>query len=1105
MARFRVDGALIVACGACGLVRQDTRPIAIEALYGPSYYTADDPKGGYSNYVVDAEVNRRTFRRRIRAIEERLGRRGRLLDVGAALGDLVLEATAAGWDAEGVEISPYAAQVARARGAVVHTGSLEDVRLPRASFDVVTLYDTVEHADDPVALLAEARRLLRPAGLLHIVTPNVGGLQARILGRRWYHYKPGEHLFYFTPTTLRAAAERSGLRWEGWAPSGSYVTVSYVLDRLRYYAPALFGALRRWSRILRLGSLTLWTHVGEMEAWARPERRSSRRPFLFAPAPDDAGPARSAVRRVAPRAAASIGALTILGLVVRDAFAGGHAISVVALACGLVFFLYALKYYVVSASVIFLALFGDRDHSRAAPATTDGVDAPRGRHSEGYRTLRGEHLDAGGSVVPIDAFRTAGSRLPVDRQPFISIHLALYNESRVVDRLLAACTSFDYDQYEVLVVDDSTDETTRLLERWKGPRVSVIHRPSREGFKGGALQEALKRMDPRTEYVIVFDADFVPPADAIWRFLDHFGRLDPAKPADDRVAAVQGYQWHMLNASENWITKGIRAEFSGSYVLERTGQELFGAMKMISGSVYMIRADVLRRLGWSTSITEDWELTIRLYLAGYKVVYTPYIQAPAECVSTVRRLIKQRMRWAEGHTFNVKRYFGEVIASPRLTWQEKVEFLYYAPYYLQSVAFGLGTLAWVLGTFVLHQRLPIWGEILGWSLVVSNALALPLMNLAGVLLEGSLRRDALGLLSFIGLSWLLVPFQAYASVKALIERHEGGWARTPKSGHVTERIGRFRLGRVLPRELPGRQRYARRAGRVQVALVSLFVLVAVGIVTVGALSVRAASASGLREGADYLVPVVLGTALPLLLLVMGWWRLRRAAAALLMLAVCVSVNVAFLANAVPAAAAAGASSDFYLSDGRTAFGCTGAYDMYQAVPTGTGSFSYPGGSGVQDTFCSDTFAAGMVLGAGTTVANLYMWNNSASKTCNISLALLWYHASTATTTSLGTGTTSLAPKTTTQLVTTSLATLAATFLADDRLHFTVTFTSTGANCSNAGFAAGTATYPSRITSATIVPEATAGLVLLAPALPILVGAWRSRRLRAARCGSSRRS
>src|SRR5207245_2312048 len=412
---------------------------------------------------------------------------------------------------------------------------------------------------------------------------------------------------------------------------------------------------------------------------------------------------------------------------------------------------------------------------------------------------------------------------------------------------------------------------------------------------GGALQEALRRMNPKTEYVMIFDADFVPPADAIWHFLDYFGRLAKAKNSmqngnghakngnghggpqnGDCLAVVQGYQWHMLNASENWITKGVRAEFSGSYVLERAGQELFGAMKMISGSVYMIRADVLRKLGWSTSITEDWELTIRLYLAGYKVLYTPYIQAPAECVSTVQRLVKQRMRWAEGHTYNVKKYFFQVISSPNLSFKEKLEFCFYAPYYLQSVLFSFGTVTWLLGTFVFHQKLPMWGEVFGWSLILSNALALPLMNLAGVLLEGSLRRDAFGVLSFVGLSWLLVPFQAYASLKALFERNEGGWVRTPKSGHVTEAVGRFRLARLMPWELPKRSKTSGKPSRLaQFSLAAAAVLVATGIITVGALSVRAVAASGSLGDADLAIPTVLGTAIPLGVLALFWLRLRR--------------------------------------------------------------------------------------------------------------------------------------------------------------------------------------------------------------------------------------
>jgi cellulose synthase/poly-beta-1,6-N-acetylglucosamine synthase-like glycosyltransferase len=133
------------------------------------------------------------------------------------------------------------------------------------------------------------------------------------------------------------------------------------------------------------------------------------------------------------------------------------------------------------------------------------------------------------------------------------------------------------------------------------------------------------------------------------------------------IAAVQGYQWHVLNKSENWITRGVRTEYAGSYVIERSGAEVYQGLKHISGSVYMIRRDVLQSIGWGTSITEDWELTLKLYERGYKVVYSPYIQAPAEAAATIKRLIRQRMRWAEGHSFNVKQRFFSLLTSSKLT------------------------------------------------------------------------------------------------------------------------------------------------------------------------------------------------------------------------------------------------------------------------------------------------------------------------------------------------------------------------------------------------------------------------------------------------------
>ncbi|TMD38755.1 MAG: glycosyltransferase family 2 protein [Chloroflexi bacterium] len=380
-------------------------------------------------------------------------------------------------------------------------------------------------------------------------------------------------------------------------------------------------------------------------------------------------------------------------------------------------------------------------------------------------------------------------RTDLGYEPFISVHIASYNEKRVIERLLECCAAFEYRNYEVIVVDDSTDESTDILARWQArPGFRIIHRTSRDGFKGGALQEALRYTDPRTEYIVIFDADSMPFPDSLQRFLAYFYQRrngDPLKKRDE-VGAVQSYQWHVLNKSESWLTEAVRTEYAGSYMVERPYQEALGSLKMIAGTAYMIRADLLRQLGWGRSLTEDWELTLRLYCLGYKVVYTPYAETPAECVSTFSRFVRQRMRWAEGHTFNVRKHFASIVRSRYLNLTEKVEFLFYSTYYLQASLFLLGNLSWLLAELVFRVHVPQWTAMLGWSLLFTNLLALPLMNVSGLVLEAAPRKDFGGVLGALALSYMVVPFQAYAALKGLFEKEEGPWFRTPKTGRITD-------------------------------------------------------------------------------------------------------------------------------------------------------------------------------------------------------------------------------------------------------------------------------------------------------------------------------
>ncbi|HEV2013945.1 MAG TPA: glycosyltransferase family 2 protein [Candidatus Dormibacteraeota bacterium] len=275
------------------------------------------------------------------------------------------------------------------------------------------------------------------------------------------------------------------------------------------------------------------------------------------------------------------------------------------------------------------------------------------------------------------------------------------------------------------------------------------------------------------------------------------------------VGAVQSYQWHVLNRSESWLTQAIRTEYAGSYMVERPFQEAIGSMKMIAGTAYMIRADLLRELGWGRSLTEDWELTLRLYTRGYKVVYTPYAETPAECVSTFTRLARQRMRWAEGHSYNVRKWFWSVLRSPRIRLREKVGFAFYSTYYLQALFMFVGSFCWLLSEVVFKVHVPEWTSLMGWSLVISNLLSLPLMNLSGLVMEGAPRRDLSGILGAVAISFLLVPFQAWAAVKGLFERNEGPWFRTPKTGRITDpvwplrRLGKLRRWLLGPKSGEG--------------------------------------------------------------------------------------------------------------------------------------------------------------------------------------------------------------------------------------------------------------------------------------------------------------
>lgn len=249
---FVKDGYTLVRCGGCGCVYvgEDPASIDFDALYGEAYYTGGS-EAVFADYVGQEAARRAHARRKLavlRWLPPRIPRSGRLLDVGCAAGFFLAEARAH-YTVQGVELSTWSSAYARERlGLPVVTGTLQQAALPSDHFDVVTLWDVIEHVPDPVPLLAEAARVLKPGGRLVLSTGDWDSAYAQRRRADWHLMTPPWHLTMFGRRTLALAAQRAGLRVVGWRSEG--VAGDGPLWRSR---PVLLGSrLLGWGDIVRL-------------------------------------------------------------------------------------------------------------------------------------------------------------------------------------------------------------------------------------------------------------------------------------------------------------------------------------------------------------------------------------------------------------------------------------------------------------------------------------------------------------------------------------------------------------------------------------------------------------------------------------------------------------------------------------------------------------------------------------------------------------------------------------------------------------------------------------------------------------------------------------
>jgi SAM-dependent methyltransferase len=211
---------------------------------------------------MDARANwHKTFTRRLRAIHH-YRPTGRVLDVGCGPGFFMEAAAQMGYDTWGIDPSTYIASVAQEKfGARVQEATIETADFASQSFDIMGAFDTFEHIYDPLKFLTAAHSLLKPGGLLAITTPDPTSRLARVSGRRWVSFKIPEHVFYWSPVTIRRALDRQFQVLEI-TRAGQYATLNFLLRRLlgakmTASASVLVKLLGRVSVYADNGSLTV--------------------------------------------------------------------------------------------------------------------------------------------------------------------------------------------------------------------------------------------------------------------------------------------------------------------------------------------------------------------------------------------------------------------------------------------------------------------------------------------------------------------------------------------------------------------------------------------------------------------------------------------------------------------------------------------------------------------------------------------------------------------------------------------------------------------------------------------------------------------------------
>jgi len=267
-------------------------------------------------------------------------------------------------------------------------------------------------------------------------------------------------------------------------------------------------------------------------------------------------------------------------------------------------------------------------------------------------------------------------QLSINKTPFVTIQLPIYNELYVVERLIDAVAAFDYPKecFEIQVLDDSTDETVEIIaskvKEIQALDIDIQHirRTDRKGFKAGALAYGMKIC--KGEFIAIFDADFVPPTDFLQKTIPHF--------AASNVGVVQT-RWQHLNENYSLLTQLQAFGLDAHFTIEQGGRNAKNHFINFNGTAGIWRKSTIEDAGgWEAdTLTEDLDLSYRAQMRDWKFVYLENVGCPAELPVTMSAVKSQQYRWTKGAAECVVKNLHKLLSDSHLSISTRLHGFYH--------------------------------------------------------------------------------------------------------------------------------------------------------------------------------------------------------------------------------------------------------------------------------------------------------------------------------------------------------------------------------------------------------------------------------------------